>query len=326
MGDPQAHDTDWRTDTAERPRVMAGARAEHPGPTTPPPPRRPVVPPPAMTTVGPPRFPLFADEVTEAPQQQPAGPAAPAEGTPRKRRQRRGAVPVALPAAAVLVVVLGPGSWLLLRSPDSPVDATAGAASPATPSGESEPTDAALTTAASEPSEPAASSKPAPPEKPVSLVPGTRAQVPATAPPNEDVHGNTTTYEAGNMLDGARDTAWRMGGDGSGTVLTFTLPQRSVLTQVGLVNGYAKTSSSGGTTFDWYAGNRRVLAVEWVFDDGTTERQQLTEERALQRVKVEPVVTRTVRLRLLDVTAPGSGPAGRNYTALSEVALLGAPA
>ena len=144
--------------------------------------------------------------------------------------------------------------------------------------------------------------------------------VPATAPPNQDTEGNPTTYEAANLVDGRPATAWRMPGDGTGEQVTVTLPGETRLTRVGLINGYAKSAGD----LDWYAGNRRVLAVEWAFDDGTTVEQELTETRDLQTVDVD-VTTTTVVLRLVAVSAPGSGPSSRDFTAISELSLAGPP-
>lgn len=141
--------------------------------------------------------------------------------------------------------------------------------------------------------------------------------VPATAPPNQDTAGNRTTYAGANMLDGEPTTCWRMPGDGTGAELTVTLAEETHLVRVGLVNGYAKSAGD----LDWYAGNRRVLAVEWVFDDGTTVEQDLTETRDLQAVDVD-VTTTTVVVRLTTVSEPGTGPAARDYTAISELSLV----
>jgi hypothetical protein len=124
------------------------------------------------------------------------------------------------------------------------------------------------------------------------------------------------------MLDGRAGTAWEMPGDGTGRVLTFDLAGRTHLTEVGLINGYAKTAEVGGRKVDWYAGNRRVLEVEWLFDDGTSVRQDLARTRRPQTVEVD-VDTSTVRLRIVEVSAPGTGRTGRDMTPISEVLLAG---
>jgi hypothetical protein len=146
-------------------------------------------------------------------------------------------------------------------------------------------------------------------------------EVPATAPPNLDVSGNQVRYEGRNMLDGVPETCWRMPGDGTGADITINLAEPTKLTSVGLINGYAKTAG----TLDWYAGNRRILAVEWLFDDGTVVQQELAETRDVQAVDVGSVTTSTITLRLLKVSKPGKGPAARNYTPISDVAIVGTP-
>ena len=73
------------------------------------------------------------------------------------------------------------------------------------------------------------------------------------------------------MRDGNPTTAWRTAGDGTGAVITITLPEPTVVTRVGLVNGYAKQVAG----VDWYPNNRRILAVTWGFDNGTHARADL---------------------------------------------------
>ena len=108
--------------------------------------------------------------------------------------------------------------------------------------------------------------------------------------------------------------------------LTFTLRAATELHQVGLINGYAKSSTDDeNRTFDWYLGNRRIQAVTWIFDDGSKVRQELTETRELQLVDVPDAVTGRVVLKLTAVSAPGEGNAARDFTAISEVSFLGTP-
>lgn len=174
---------------------------------------------------------------------------------------------------------------------------------------------------------PTPSPEPAPPLEPADLARQAIATVPATAPPSTDYSGNQVRYDARQMLDGVPETAWRMADDGTGQTIVVTLPEASTLTSVGLVNGYAKTAiDAAGNELDWYAGNRRVLAVEWSFDDGTTLTQDLGETRDLQRLDLDGVTTSTISLTLVEVSAPGPGPSSRDFTAISEIALVGSPA
>jgi hypothetical protein len=151
------------------------------------------------------------------------------------------------------------------------------------------------------------------------------AEVPATAPPNQDVQGNRVDYVAANMFDGVPETCWRMVGDATGREITITLPGKTVLSSVGLINGYAKTARDAqGHDLDWYHGNRRVLSVEWVFDDGTTLSQDLADSTAVQSIDVDDVTTSTITLRLVSVSDPGTGRAARDYTAISDLSIISA--
>jgi hypothetical protein len=150
------------------------------------------------------------------------------------------------------------------------------------------------------------------------LTRGATASASSTAPPRQDLDGDMVRYEASNLLDGVPSTAWRMAGDGSGATLSVELPERSVVTRVGLINGYAKVDDQ----VDWYPRNRRVLEAEWMFDDGTTIVQHLDESSSMQTLDVGPIETSTLQLRILIVSAPGD----RNYTAVSDLLIEGAPA
>jgi hypothetical protein len=284
------------TDTAERP-AAPGRHAE----------RAPLIPPPPAPDAAA-RFPLFADQVTRPGHSEPDD---------SERPDRPWLAWVAGAVGLLLVAVLG--AWLLLGDDDDEPSLVA-----------SEPTNT--------PAEKAPQNKPAKPEKtqkkttapkpsrPADVTSQATATVPATAESSTDFDGNVVGYQARNMLDGVPTTAWRMPGDGSGETVTVELARETRLTSVGLINGYAKTDTdASGNPLDWYAGNRRILAVEWTFDDGSVVTQDLTETRRLQRMRVEPATTSTVRLRLLTVTPPGDGPARRDYTAISGLALVGTP-
>jgi hypothetical protein len=282
------------SDTAERPLIRLGEET----PTQlslPVPPRaspsaatpsRSRPPPPPVSDDYRARFPLYADEVPAS--------------APIPEAEERARFPwaVLILAAVTLAVVLGIGAWLF-GFPDP---------------GRETSSDAGATTAG----------KPAQqPDDPVQLAGGSRAEAPVTAPPNLDLGGQRVRYDAANMLDGDPATAWRMPGDGTGRTITFTLPANSVMTEVGLINGYAKLDrDSRARPIDWYLRNRRITAVRWSFDDGTEVTQELEQTRRLQKITIEPTRTTTVRLTLIGVSRPADRN-GRNYTPISEVSLIG---
>ena len=222
-------------------------------------------------------------------------------------------------AAVGLVLVLVLGSFLLFRGAGGDESSPA-APTPLVPTASrttSAPPSSSATTSA--PATAASTSTGAPAD-----VAGlAQASAPTHAPAGVDVSGQTVTNVAPNMVDGAVETCWRTPGDATGTVLTFRLDRPTEITEVGLVNGYAKTAYAGGRRYDWYQGDRRVLSADWVFDDGTTVSQTFSETRSMQTRDVPPVTTSSVQVRITAVSPPGRGPAARNDTAVSEVSLVG---
>lgn len=221
-------------------------------------------------------------------------------------------LPVLVIGLVLLAGAAGVGAWLL------------GGAS----GDDSEPTAAELAAApggapsASEPAEPRTQGPEEKRAEPQDLIRFAIPEVPGTAPPGRDTSRNLVRYDATNMVDGLPGTTWRTPGDATGGEITLTFPARAVLTRVGLINGYAKRAGS----LDWYDGNRRIESVTWTFDDGTTVRQDFAEDRTLQSIDIDPVTTTTITMTIDAVTAPGSGPASRDYTAISDVLLFGTAA
>jgi len=316
---------DWRTDTAERVRPVRA-------------PRTPRTPPSVSAPPLPQRYPLFADEVegwspdgalvtragaSPEPDPEPAPTAAPApdsaiatwfddEPSAYATDERgdwddapgAGRSPVRWVLVALLVVAVIAAAWWFVVRPDA---GTSGAS-------------ASERDAAGQDGDGGTS---APQGVTASNVAGeATATAPRTAPDSRDVDGNRTSFAASNLVDGDVETAWRAPGDVSGLRIRLQLAEATTISEVGLVNGYAKTSDG----VDWYAGNRRVSEVVWQFPDGTKVRQQLVDSREPQLVDVGPVTADSVVLRITGVTAPGTGRAARDFTAISEVALLGTPA
>src|SRR5580765_4285159 len=230
------------------------------------PPEPPSAEPPSAEPVQAP--PLFRDELYPQPPPQTTVPAeAGYPGPPPPRRSPGAGLWVG--AAAGLAVVLVLGAYLLLSGGGGGSPSTS--ATPLLP-----PTHH---TKSAHPSTSTTSS--APTTAPTKAATGPAAEVaglahasaPSHAPAGVDFAGRTVTYVAPNMVDGVVDTCWRTPGDATGTVLTFRLDQPTRITKVGLINGYAKTAYAGGRRYDWYQGDRRILSVDWVFDDGSSVSQ-----------------------------------------------------
>lgn len=207
--------------------------------------------------------------------------------------------------AAIVVVILSIVLASCLGGDDEPADLEGNNAQTAPPSAKTEPEKL---------------------PRAVDLTDTASVEAPPAAPATTDVDGQLVGYEATQLLDANPATAWRTAGDATGKTITLTLPSPTTIRRVGLINGYAKRVSNGAELVDWYPNNRRITAVDWIFDDGTTIRHVLSDVPDLQRLTIEPVTTSTVQLRLLSVTAPGAGPLGRDYTAISDVLIAGSPA
>jgi hypothetical protein len=295
-------------DTAERPRVgppaapMSGPIA---GPVSP---ARPVPTPPPPT--GEPsayagRFPLYADQVDPGEQLIPTR-----HDGEHKRRRPVGWV--VLGAALLLTMVAG--VVLLTNGDDDPGKDTAESTSAVErPEGDEAP--------GGDGEAPGGDDGAADPDD---LAPHTKVSGPKPLKPGTDLNGSRVTYPATNLLDDDPETAYRLPGDATGAAITFTLPQETTIDGLGLVNGYAKLDTSGGQSVDWYAKNRRITAVEWAFDDGTTVTQELADDDpGLQTIGIDDVTTRTIELRIIAVSAPGSPPRSRDTTAISDVLIHG---
>jgi hypothetical protein len=304
VGQPPDALSSWRTDTAERPRVV-----------------EPVEPLPVATVPGPARFPLFADDVVTPEQtQQLDRVLPPPPPVPDEPRVPRGAPPAWVgwvAGALAMLLVAGFGAWLLFSSFEEDPATAQDVRSDSTPREEPTPQQ--------DPSSPEPSPTRSADPEPFAgdLAPFAEISAPPAAAPGIDANGDVVRYVAVNMQDGVPETAWRTPGDGTGLSLTFRFDGPGTLSEVGLINGYAKVARDGGGILDWYHGNRRLRAVEWTFDDGTVVTQRFRDTTLLQMIRVDKVRTESVTLRLLDVTAPGRGRAARNYTAISEVSFLG---
>ena len=160
--------------------------------------------------------------------------------------------------------------------------------------------------------DPSAAGSADPAEEPVDHTADATAEAPRTAPSTEDVDGNPTSYDASNMLDGVPETAWRAAGDGSGLKLVFTFPEKVRISEVGLINGYAKTATDdAGKTFDWYAGtdgSRRSPGTSgWATSSGRTSRTAAT-CRPSRWSRSRPASSCSDRGD--DAAGPGTGPPG----------------
>lgn len=140
------------------------------------------------------------------------------------------------------------------------------------------------------------------------------------APDAQDGGGTRVSYDPGNVGDSDPATAWRCDGAAEGSILTLTLPEDTRIAEVGLINGYAKIDPRSGA--DRYGEYRRVTRVSWIFDDGTTISQTLTDGlETLQRMRIDPVTSTSVQLRIDSSSDPGSTRKTRDAVLISEASV-----
>ena len=122
-------------------------------------------------------------------------------------------------------------------------------------------------------------------------------------------------YDPAQLLDGGGPPAWRMPGDGTGELITIRLAQPGVVTEVGLINGYAKTratAAAAGLVPPQPPGARGRLVLRRRQRGHPAPRRCA---RTLQTVARGPTsAPGPIRLRLLDVTPPAPGPAAAATT------------
>jgi hypothetical protein len=235
----------------------------------------------------------------------PTAPLAVGPGPGPSHRTR--SVVIAVSAAAVLVaLVVGGFVWVQSR-------VSSGA-----------PQEAAATTAAAKLGGGHTTAPAAP--GPAEPVPLDTALAQCVSQPSQDAAGNPTSYEPAQAVDGRADTAWRCDGDGVGQTLEIRFRAPHDVSTVGLIPGLAKTDPSDGT--DRYAQDRRIAAVRYTFDDGSSVVQRFDTSpgnRSMQSMQVPRVRTAHVSLTILE-SVPGSPVNGQppvDKVAVSEVAFSG---
>lgn len=159
----------------------------------------------------------------------------------------------------------------------------------------------------------------------VSLLPAVdNVTAPKDSGPSTDAGGTQTLFWPPNLTDGQSETAWRMKGDGSGQQISLTWTRKVTILTVGLINGYAKVDPFTGD--DRYPEERRVTQVTWLLDGRPVATQQLPDtDRQLQTVDLPQPATGSKLVLRIDSTAK-PGKADHDYTAISEIAVIGGTA
>ena len=131
-------------------------------------------------------------------------------------------------------------------------------------------------------------------------------------PPYTNACGEAYPFDASYLQDGDFSTAWRVKGEAVGRQIRLRLAAPTLITEVGMVPGWAKIDGCDGG--DLFRQHRTVAKVRWIFDGGQVVEQELSPERTLQVLPVS-VTTRNVIVQILATNQPN----GIDMTAISEV-------
>lgn len=148
-----------------------------------------------------------------------------------------------------------------------------------------------------------------------------RPTVSCQAPGATDDAGRPVAYGPENLIDGDPETAWRCDGTGLGQTVTFTFPAPVTISQVSLVNGYAKSDPASGA--DRYPEYRRVTRVGWTVGGTELVQDLADDDRMTQAMDIPAQQVTEVTLRIVQTSAPGSTLTTRDATLVSEVAFAG---
>ncbi len=186
----------------------------------------------------------------------------------------------------------------------------------AAPAIEIVPTQRPTITPTAEP--PTATPQPTDLPKPMAVRPAS-VNASSYAPEGKDACGMRNTYEPNKAVDGAKDTAWRVPGDGRGAWLEFTYTSPIMVTEVGIVAGFDKIDPCDAT--DRFYQGRIVRKVRLEFDNGQQVEVALEPVRDPQYVTLDNIRTERIRIVVLESDPPPTTN-GRDIMALSDVDVL----
>lgn len=261
-----------------------------------------VTPPPQSVPAAPPQPEPQVPPAVPPPRVTPPPPLPPGAPQGEAARRRRPAPAV---LALVAVVVVTGLVFLAMRQPGNIVadDVDAG------------PTGIGGTP---DPSEPDGDGQPPPAN--VTLLKPASASASQTAEPQTEPSG-TERHPAANVVDGVPDTAWLTPGEGTGETITLEFAEPVQVTTIGLLPGHAKVDILAQERPDRFFSTRRVLRARYSFDDQPVADVSFTEEPAVQFVDMDGVISR-LTVEILETT----GAAPRDFTAIAEIEVMGAPA
>jgi hypothetical protein len=138
----------------------------------------------------------------------------------------------------------------------------------------------------------------------------------------KDACGNPNTYGPEKAVDGQRDTAWRIDGDGTGESIQLQFAAPIKVVRVGIIAGFDKIDPCDGT--DRFFQGRIVRKARLNFDSGQTFDVALDRVRQIQYFDLPDVPSQQLQIIIL-ATDPPPAKNGRDLTAISEIEVWGRP-
>jgi len=143
-----------------------------------------------------------------------------------------------------------------------------------------------------------------------------------TAPSTKDGGDNLVSYAPENLIDGLKDTAWRVPGSGQNEYVLLKFADLTLINEVKVLPGYAKIDPY--TKDDRFPQNRRVKQAQFIFDDDKSVSVSFKDQPTYQSVKLDPPpVSTSLKIEILDTFPPKDSRNPMNFTAISEVVVLG---
>ncbi len=107
---------------------------------------------------------------------------------------------------------------------------------------------------------------------------------------------NKFLYDIDNIFDNDDNTAWVEGseGDGIGEWIQLDFDEEYNIERIDIISGYSKSKAI-------FNANNRIKTLEISFSDGSTMNLDLKDTMDLQKIKIEPHVTKSVKFIIKDI-------------------------
>lgn len=137
---------------------------------------------------------------------------------------------------------------------------------------------------------------------------------------SNDAGGNLTGFLPENVVDGDPTTAWRVRGNGLNQWIELRFNDPVVISEIGVIPGYAKTDPFDGT--NRFTQNYVIRDARFEFSDGSVQDVSFDYLALMQFARVNDVISDFVRIVILSTFEPTYWDP-RLFTPISEVEVRG---